>query len=93
MNDIGIILEGIPALPLGTRCYNKPGGGVWVCLLGGQFWTCRLTEAHSPPISFCFPRLGAILCGCFVVWDLRMWMCLHPDLFQINPRQGHGKCI
>lgn len=30
MNDTVFILEGIPALPLATRCYSKPGGGVWV---------------------------------------------------------------
>lgn len=34
MNDIVIILEGIPALPVAIRCYNKPGDGVWV-VLGG----------------------------------------------------------
>lgn len=35
MNDIVIILEGIPALPLATRCCNEPGVGVWVGLPGG----------------------------------------------------------
>lgn len=34
MNGTAIILEGIPALPLATRCYNKPGGAIWVGLLG-----------------------------------------------------------
>lgn len=35
MNDIVIVLEGIVALTLATRCHNKPDGGVWVGLLGG----------------------------------------------------------